>query len=100
MATVIASPSTVRLTASVSKQRSESLHRALLCLGAFAAAGLIIFLALYGAPYYTLSLDQRPFSPLHRQLRSSGTIGLRIGIFSMGLFLLISLYPLRKRWRW
>ncbi|MDR3701527.1 MAG: hypothetical protein P4L56_17900 [Candidatus Sulfopaludibacter sp.] len=33
-------------------------------------------------------------------MRSSGTIGLKLGIFSLGMFAILFLYPLRKRWRW
>jgi hypothetical protein len=65
-----------------------------------AAVSLILFLGAYGLDYYSLPIEDRPFSPLHAQLRSSGLIGLRLGILSAGLFVCLFLYPLRKRWRW
>ena len=47
--------------------------------------------------YYRLPLDDRPFHPLHRDLRPVGRIGLDCGIFSTALFSAIYLYPLRKK---
>jgi len=78
-------------------QRGEALHRALIWLGIALAAGLILYLTFTGARYYTLSLEERPFSPLHSRLRPSGTVGLRLGFLSLGMFVILFLYPLRKR---
>jgi len=80
--------------------RGELVHRVLLALAITAAAGLVIFLIAHGFPYYSLTLEERPLSPLHAQLRSSGTIGLRLGVLSLVMFGVLFLYPLRKRWRW
>lgn len=80
--------------------RGEVTHRALLVLAILAAVALVGFLSVHGLPYYWLRLEERPLSPLHAQLRSSGTIGLRLGIVSLGMFGILFLYPLRKRWRW
>jgi len=80
--------------------KGEAIHRTLLALAAGAVVGLILFLAITGFPYYTLRLEDRPFSPLHSQLRSSGTIGLRLAFVALGMFVFLFLYPLRKRWRW
>lgn len=63
-------------------------------------AGLILYLALNGWSYYRLTLEQRPFSPLHSQLRSSGTIGIRLGMLGVAMFGVLFLYPLRKRIEW
>jgi hypothetical protein len=42
----------------------------------------------------------RALSPKHAYLKPSGAIGLRLGMFGFLLFLLIFLYPLRKKWAW
>jgi hypothetical protein len=34
------------------------------------------------------------------QLKPSGTVGLKLGMFGLFLFALVYLYPLRKRWMW
>lgn len=98
MATLTSSPASLR-GAAATRQR-EPVHKLLLATAILAAAGLILFLAVTGFPYYRLSLGERPLSPLHAQLRSSGTIGLRLGILGVVLFFVLFLYPLRKRWRW
>ena len=99
MATLTATP-TARLSRDRSRSRAEIVHRGFLRLFIVAAGGLILFLSVYGFRYYTLPLELRPFSPLHSQLRSSGTIGLKLGILSVCLFGFLFLYPLRKRWKW
>ena len=100
MATLTASPAATSRANAVAPPKGERLHRVLLGVAVVAAAGLVLFLAARGFSYYSLRLEERPLSPLHSQLRSSGTIGLRLGIFSLGLFGVLFLYPLRKRWRW
>lgn len=90
------------LTASaVGSPRSAAhrMHRILVTLAAIVAASFVIFLAVYGAGYYSSSLEDRALSPLHAQLRSSGTIGLKLGMLGVLLFCIIFLYPLRKRWK-
>lgn len=79
---------------------AEVVHRVLVTTGALVATCVIAFLAAYGFQYYRLGLEERPFHPLHAQLRSSGVIGLRLGELSVVLFVLLFMYPLRKRWRW
>jgi hypothetical protein len=98
MATVTAPPNAS--TVSTAVPRDEAIHRLLLALAIAVAASLILLLALHGAAYYSLTLEERPLSPLHSQLRSSGTIGLKLGFLSLGMFAILFLYPLRKRWRW
>jgi hypothetical protein len=78
----------------------EIVHRGLLGLAIAAISSLILFLAAHGFSYYLLGREERPFSPMHAQLRSSGTLGLRLGILSLIMFGILFLYPLRKRWRW
>jgi hypothetical protein len=55
---------------------------------------------LYGFDYYRLSAIDRPFSPKHSLLRSSGPVGLYLGFAGVVLFAGIFLYPLRKHWPW
>jgi hypothetical protein len=57
-------------------------------------------LLVYGLAYYWSSPEQRALSPKHAYLKPSGFIGLRMGMFGFLLFLLIFLYPLRKKWAW
>ncbi|MCP5119491.1 MAG: hypothetical protein GY953_52495 [bacterium] len=77
-----------------------SRHRRRWRLAALAALTVIVAVLVYGYSYYSLPLVERPHNPLHRQLRPSGAIGLKLGIVGATLFLLIYLYPLRKRWAW
>jgi hypothetical protein len=78
----------------------ETLHQFLLMLTASLITSLVIILAAKGFPYYSLRIEDRPFSPLHPYLRSSGTVGLKLGFLSVAMFGCLFLYPLRKRWRW
>jgi hypothetical protein len=78
----------------------ETRHRALVVLTVIAAVVLAAAMAYYGWDYYVLSQVQRPFSHKHLQLKPSGTVGLKLGMFGLFLFALVYLYPLRKRWMW
>ena len=100
MATLTATPHAGGASTSGAWPRGELLHRVALTLAILAAAGLILFLALNGYRYYTTPLEERPLSRLHADLRSSGRIGLKLGMLSLGMFGILFLYPLRKRWRW
>lgn len=99
MATLIADASRTR-AASTWRPKGERTHRALLSITASAAGALVLFLAVHGYSYYSLRLEDRPFSPMHAQLRSSGTVGLKLGMLGVVMFGILFLYPLRKRWRW
>jgi hypothetical protein len=72
----------------------------LVTLTAAGAIVLIAAMAIYGWDYYILSQPLRPLSHKHVQLKPSGTAGLKLGMFGFFLFLLVYLYPLRKRWLW
>ena len=96
MATLTATPA----AGTAPKLRGEVLHRLVMWAAIAAATALIVSLLVTGASYYTLSLEDRPYSPLHAQLRSSGTIGLRLGILGVAMFGVLFLYPLRKRIKW
>lgn len=77
-----------------------SRHRWRILLAALCAAALLAFLAFYGIDYYRLEAADRLTSAKHAQLRPSGLLGHPLGILGGVLFLLIFLYPIRKRWRW
>jgi hypothetical protein len=78
----------------------ERWHRFRVYAAAAAAIALVTAIALYGADYYVLGAAERPFSAKHVLLRPSGTIGIKLGFAGVGLFLIIFLYPLRKRIPW
>jgi hypothetical protein len=78
----------------------ERAHRRRFYICAALAVALVLALAAYGFDYYLLSAAERPFSPKHHLLKPSGIIGIKLGIFGLGLFLLIFLYALRKRIGW
>lgn len=77
-----------------------SRHKLRLAFAWLAAVCLTTALTIYGAGYYKLGLEDRPLSPLHPILRPSGTFGLKLGMLGVAMFLVIFIYPLRKRWRW
>ncbi|RME73809.1 MAG: hypothetical protein D6776_06380 [Planctomycetota bacterium] len=61
--------------------------------------GVVTALAWYGWDYYRLPLPERLEHPLHDQLKSSGTLGRRLGIVGTALLVLNLLYSVRRRWR-
>jgi len=81
-------------------RQGNSVHRLRLLGAVVAAVSLVAFLTVHGYTYYLAGMEQRPLSPLHVQLRSSGPIGLKLGILGLALFGVLFLYPLRKRWKW
>ncbi len=83
--------------ASGDKERGHRLRWRLACLSAIL---FTIGLAVYGADYYLLSPADRALSPKHELLKPGGTIGIKLGMLGVGLFLIIFLYPLRKRVPW
>jgi hypothetical protein len=103
MATLIAAPRTTlavggartRVGAPIAK--GDVLRSLLLGIVVCAIAALLLFLAVYGFSYYSLGVEGRSLSPLHAELRSSGTIGLKLGFLSVGMFACLFVYPLRKR---
>jgi hypothetical protein len=64
------------------------------------SAALLLSVAVYGLDYYALDKMDRPYSPKHKLLKPSGTLGLPLGVLGFFLFLGLFLYPLRKRWAW
>jgi len=81
-------------------QSGESGHRRRVTIAICAAALFLLSIAVYGASYYILPLDKRPYSDKHSLLRPSGTIGLKLGILGTVLFMIIFLYALRKVIPW
>jgi hypothetical protein len=69
-------------------------------MGYLIAIALIAGIFAYGFNYYTLNSTERPFSTKHALLKPSGTIGVKLGMLGLAMFLCIFLYPLRKRWAW
>jgi hypothetical protein len=86
--------------AGLSSSDKEHGHRMRLYLATGAAIGLVLALTVFGFDYYRLGAADRPFSPKHALLKPSGQIGINLGIFGVVLFLIIFLYPLRKRIKW
>lgn len=87
-------------TAILTREDPEKGHRTRLFLAWMLALAVVLVIAGYGLNYYALSAEQRPFSPKHQILQPSGTIGIKLGMLGVFLFLLIYLYPLRKHWGW
>ncbi|WP_041855362.1 hypothetical protein [Candidatus Korobacter versatilis] len=81
-------------------RKKISAHRLLVTVAICASIALVLAIVMYGFDYYWLSMSERPFSPKHFLLKPSGKIGIGFGLFGFGLFLIIFLYPLRKRIKW
>ncbi len=90
----------IRNSAAAARKKTERGHRIRVFIAAAASILLIASIAAYGAGYYLLPLDQRPFSDKHELLRPSGSIGIRLGVLGTVLFFIIFLYALRKVIPW
>jgi hypothetical protein len=82
------------------RKNKDSGHRFRVALAATASLLLLTSIAIYGANYYLLPLDQRPYSDKYELLRPSGTIGINLGVLGTVLFFIIFLYALRKVIPW
>ena len=91
---------TVATAASLQAQDNERSHRRRVIAGYVLFITLIVALTVHGFDYYSLGAADRPFSPKHHALRPSGRIGVNLGFLGLAMFLVIFLYPLRKRWTW
>jgi hypothetical protein len=78
----------------------EAGHKLRLLIGYIIAVALIVGIAAYGLDYYIAGPNDRPFMTKHALLKPSGRIGINLGMLGVGMFLVIFLYPLRKRWTW
>ena len=87
-------------TAVISIPDNERGHRRRVLAGYILFTTLILALAVHGFDYYTLEATHRPFSPKHMALKPSGAVGVKLGFLGLAMFLVIFLYPLRKRWGW
>jgi hypothetical protein len=95
--------STLGLTTTVTTQSvaaESNGHKLRVAICALAAIGFTGFILYYGLDYYLTSAMDRPYHPKHALLRPGGLVGLSLGVFGVFLFLLIFIYPLRKRWQW
>ncbi len=86
--------------AQTKKQKQEIGHRVRVSMALAAAGILVVSIGVYGANYYILPEDERPFSPKYELLRPSGSIGIKLGILGTVLFFIIFLYALRKVIPW
>jgi len=82
------------------KSQTLTLHGVAVYVLAAILLGVFLYVFAVGLNYYFLPLTDRPFHPLHRELRPAGRVGLGFGIFSTLLFAAIYVYPLRKKWAW
>lgn len=78
----------------------EAGHKLRVLIGYLIAITLIVGLMAYGFDYYIAGPHDRPFMAKHALLKPSGRIGLKLGMLGVAMFLVIFLYPLRKRWTW
>jgi hypothetical protein len=82
------------------RKNKETGHRIRVAIAAWASILFLAAIAIYGANYYLLPLDQRPFSDKYELLRPSGAIGINLGVLGTVLFFIIFLYALRKVIPW
>lgn len=87
-------------TGMLAQEDLERGHRIRLRLAWLTALAVVLVIGGYGFNYYTLPLEQRPFSPKHELLNPGGPIGTKLGMLGVFMFFLIYLYPLRKKWGW
>jgi hypothetical protein len=88
------------LAPALAKSRPITLHGVAVAVLACSLLAIFLYVFAIGLNYYLLPLADRPFHPLHRQLRPAGRIGIGFGVFSTILLAAIYVYPLRKRWMW
>ena len=93
-------PSPIPAAIAVAASNPEAGHKLRLLIAYIVAIALIVALGAYGLDYYAAGPHERPFMAKHALLKPSGRIGIKLGILGVGMFLVIFLYPLRKRWTW
>jgi hypothetical protein len=82
------------------KRQKDIAHRIRVAIAAACAFLLVAAIGIYGASYYILPLQERPYSDKYDLLKPGGTIGLKLGILGTALFFIIFLYALRKVIPW
>ena len=93
-------PSPIPVAVAAAASNPEAGHKLRVFLAYLVAIALIVGLGAYGFDYYTAGPNDRPFMAKHALLKPSGRIGIKLGMLGVGMFLVIFLYPLRKRWTW
>lgn len=68
--------------------------------GIYLLAAVLVAICVAGYPYYVLPVAERVRSPMHEWLKPSGYIGQSAGLLAASIFVLLWLYPIRKRVRW
>jgi hypothetical protein len=82
------------------KKDPQRMHRVRFRISIGAAVALIGWFAYFGWPYYRLDMAHRVSSPLHASFKPSGTMGTRLGLIGVVLYLILFLYAARKRVTW
>ena len=93
-------PAPISAAVTVAVPSADAGHKVRLVIGYLIAISLIVAILAYGFDYYMAGPNDRPFMEKHHLLRPSGRIGVKLGMLGFGMFLVIFLYPLRKRWAW
>jgi hypothetical protein len=93
-------PAPVPAALAAAASNPEAGHKLRLLIGYIIAIALIVGLLAYGFDYYIAGAYDRPFLAKHALLKPSGRIGINLGVLGVAMFLVIFLYPLRKRWTW
>ena len=62
------------------KRQKDIAHRIRVAIAAACAFLLVAAIGIYGASYYILPLQERPYSDKYDLLKPGGTIGLKLGI--------------------
>jgi hypothetical protein len=75
-------------------------HRLLVAVAVVALIAIVAVLSVYGFDYYSLAWAHRARSPKHAVLRSSGHLGVRVGMLSAAVFGCLYAYAFRKKWAW
>ncbi len=75
-------------------------HRIRLLVFVFVIVVIVAASLAYGFDYYRLGAQDRVFSGKHAQFRPSGSVGLRLGMIGVALFVCLYAYPVRKKWEW
>jgi hypothetical protein len=97
----VTAPAMRKSDAVVRKSRKKEFgHRLRVFFAAVASILLLASIGAYGANYYLLPPEERPFSEKHELLKPSGSIGIKLGVLGTVLFFLIFLYALRKAAPW
>jgi hypothetical protein len=86
--------------AATKRNKKERAHGIRVAITASAAVAFLAAIAIYGANYYILPLEERPYSDKYDLLKPGGTIGLKLGVIGTVLFFIIFLYALRKVIPW